>query len=44
VLASLLVLGAIPSALVPTVTTKGGLYTIRFFISLLGSLSQFFIS
>jgi NNP family nitrate/nitrite transporter-like MFS transporter len=36
VLATLLVLGAIPSALVPTVSNIGGLETVRFFISLLG--------
>lgn len=36
VLAALLVLGAIPSALVPTVSNIGGLETIRFFISILG--------
>lgn len=36
VLATLLVLGAIPSALVPTVSNIGGLETVRFFISILG--------
>jgi NNP family nitrate/nitrite transporter-like MFS transporter len=36
VLAALLCLGAIPSALVPTVSSVGGLETIRFFISILG--------
>ncbi|KAK0522091.1 hypothetical protein OC834_006410 [Tilletia horrida] len=36
VMAFLLVAGAIPSALVPTVTNIGGLETIRFFISILG--------
>lgn len=35
-MASLLVLGAIPSALVPTVSNIGGLETVRFFISILG--------
>ncbi|KAK0555405.1 hypothetical protein OC845_000277 [Tilletia horrida] len=36
VMAFLLVAGAIPSALVPTVKNIGGLETIRFFISILG--------
>jgi len=36
VLAALLILGAIPSALVPTVSNIGGLETVRFFISILG--------
>ncbi|UZJ56565.1 hypothetical protein CBS101457_005885 [Exobasidium rhododendri] len=36
VLATLLCLGAIPSALVPTVSNIGGLETVRFFISILG--------
>ncbi|PWN45227.1 MFS general substrate transporter [Ceraceosorus guamensis] len=36
VLATLLVVGAIPSALVPTISNLGGLETIRFFISILG--------
>lgn len=36
VMATLLCLGAIPSALVPTVSSIGGLETVRFFISFLG--------
>lgn len=36
VMAALLCLGAIPSALVPTVKNIGGLETVRFFISILG--------
>ncbi|KDQ57179.1 hypothetical protein JAAARDRAFT_58646 [Jaapia argillacea MUCL 33604] len=36
VMASLLVLGGIPSGLAGTVTTANGLYVIRFFISILG--------
>ncbi|PWN91803.1 MFS general substrate transporter [Acaromyces ingoldii] len=36
VMAVLLCLGAIPSALVPTISNIGGLETIRFFISILG--------
>lgn len=36
VMAVLLVVGAIPTALMPTVSSIGGLETVRFFISLLG--------
>jgi NNP family nitrate/nitrite transporter-like MFS transporter len=36
VMATLLCMGAIPSALVPLVTNIGGLETVRFFISILG--------
>ncbi|CAD6891452.1 unnamed protein product [Tilletia laevis] len=36
VMAFLLIAGAIPSALVPTISNIGGLETIRFFISILG--------
>lgn len=36
VMASLLVIGAIPSGLAGTVSTAGGLYTVRFFIGILG--------
>lgn len=36
VMASLLVLGAIPSGLVPIVHSVGGLYTARFFVGILG--------
>jgi NNP family nitrate/nitrite transporter-like MFS transporter len=35
-MAALLVIGAIPSGLAGTVTSAGGLYTIRFFIGILG--------
>ncbi|KAF9219483.1 nitrate transporter [Gyrodon lividus] len=37
VMAALLVLGAIPSGLAGTVSTANGLYTIRFFIGILGA-------
>ncbi|SNX85142.1 related to nitrate transporter [Melanopsichium pennsylvanicum] len=37
VMAALLVLGAIPSGLAALVTSAGGLYTVRFFISILGA-------
>lgn len=36
VMAALLVIGAIPTALMPTVSNIGGLETVRFFISILG--------
>lgn len=36
-MASLLVLGAIPSGLAGTISSAGGLYTIRFFIGILGA-------
>lgn len=35
-MAALLIIGAIPSGLAGTVTSVGGLYTIRFFIGILG--------
>ena len=37
VMAALLVIGAIPSGLAAVVTSAGGLYTVRFFISILGA-------
>ncbi|TKY89981.1 hypothetical protein EX895_001279 [Sporisorium graminicola] len=37
VMAALLILGAIPSGLAALVTSAGGLYTVRFFISILGA-------
>ncbi|SPO25655.1 related to nitrate transporter [Ustilago trichophora] len=37
VMAALLIIGAIPSGLAAVVTTAGGLYTVRFFISILGA-------
>lgn len=39
VMASLLVIGAIPSGLAGTVTTAHGLYVVRFFIGKMSSLS-----
>jgi MFS transporter, NNP family, nitrate/nitrite transporter len=36
VMAGLLILGAIPSGLAGTISTPGGLYTVRFFIGILG--------
>ncbi len=37
VMATLLIIGAIPSGLAAVVSTAGGLYTVRFFISILGA-------
>jgi NNP family nitrate/nitrite transporter-like MFS transporter len=36
-MAALLVLGSIPSGLAGTISSAGGLYTIRFFIGILGA-------